>query len=189
MPLNLMVHQKNQGLAAALNTGLRAAVESANEGDIIITMDADDTHPPKIIDRLITVLDEGLDVAVASRYQAGARVIGVPWNRIVLAQVASAMFRLLMPIPGIRDYTCGYRAYKFETLQEAIDFYGDEFVSEQGFSCMVDVLLKMRRFNFAMGEVPLILRYDQKEGESKMPVGNTIWKTLALFARRRFGGY
>lgn len=189
MPLNLVVHPKNQGLAAALNNGLRTAVESGREGDIIITMDADDTHPPKIIDRLITALDEGLDVAIASRYQAGARVIGVPWNRIFLAQVASAMFRLLMPLPGVRDYTCGYRAYKHETLCEAIDYYGDDFVSEQGFSCMVDVLLKMRRFKFAMGEVPLILRYDQKEGESKMPVGNTIFKTLALFARRRFGGY
>ena len=127
-------HKKNQGLAAALNTGLRTAIESGREGDIIITMDADDTHPPKIIDRLITVLDEGLDVAVASRYQAGARVIGVPWNRIFLAQVASAMFRLLMPLPGIRDYTCGYRAYKYEALRETIDFYGDEFVSEAGFS-------------------------------------------------------
>ena len=94
-----------------------------------------------------------------------------------------------MPLPGIRDYTCGYRAYKYEPLRETIDFYGDEFVSEQGFSCMVDVLLKMRRFKFAMGEVPLILRYDLKEGESKMPVGNTIVKTLKLFLHRRFGGY
>jgi len=189
MPVNLVMHKKNQGLAAALNTGLRTAIESAREGDIIISMDADDTHPPKTIDRLIAVLDEGLDVAVASRYQAGARVIGVPWNRIFLAQVASAIFRVLMPLPGIRDYTCGYRAYKYEPLRETIDFYGDEFVSEQGFSCMVDVLLKMRRFKFAMGEVPLILRYDLKEGESKMPVGNTIVKTLKLFLHRRFGGY
>ena len=189
IPLELVMHKKNQGLAAALNTGLRTAIESGREGDIIITMDADDTHPPKTIDRLITSLDEGLDIAIASRYQPGARVVGVPWNRIVLAQVASAMFRLLMPLPGVKDYTCGYRAYKYEPLRATIDFYGDEFVSEQGFSCMVDVLLKMRRFKFVIGEVPLILRYDQKEGESKMPVSNTVFKTLALFARRRLGGY
>lgn len=189
MPLNLVVHKKNQGLAAALNTGLRTAIQSGREGDIIITMDADDTHPPKIIDRLITALDEGFDLAIASRYQPGARVVGVPWNRILLTKVASYMFRFLMPIPGVRDYTCGYRAYKYEPLRQTIDFYGDEFVSEQGFSCMVDVLLKMRRFKFVIGEVPFVLRYDQKEGESKMPVGNTVWKTLALFARRRFGGY
>ena len=189
LPVRLVKHERNQGLSGALNTGLRTAAKAGNPADIIITMDADDTHPPKIIDRLVRAIDEGCDVAIASRYQPGSRVVGVPWNRVLLTQVASFMFRILMPIPGVRDYTCGYRAYKHEILELTIDHYGDEFVSEKGFSCMVDVLLKMRRFNFVMGEVPFILRYDLKEGESKMPVGNTIWKTLTLFAKRRFGGY
>ena len=189
LPVRLVKHKQNLGLSGALNTCLRTSVESGNPGDIIITMDADDTHPPKIIDRLITAIDEGYDVAIASRYQHGSRVVGVPWNRILLTIVASYMFRILMPIRGVRDYTCGYRAYKHSVLKDTINFYGDDFVSEQGFSCMVDVLLKMRRFNYVMGEVPFILRYDQKEGESKMPVGNTVIKTLKLFAKRRFGGY
>ncbi len=189
LPVNLIRHPKNLGLSGALNTGLRAAAQRGTTDDIVITLDADDTHPPKIMDRLITAIDEGCDVAIASRYQPGSRVVGVPWNRVLLTQVASYMFRILMPIPGVRDYTCGYRAYKHSVLQHSIDFYGDAFVSEQGFSCMVDVLLKMRRFQFVMGEVPFILRYDLKEGESKMPVGNTVFKTLALFAKRRFGGY
>ena len=189
LPVRLVKHEKNLGLSGALNTGLRKATELGQQDDIIVTMDADDTHPPKIIDRLVTAIDEGCDISIASRYQPGSRVVGVPWNRVLLTQVASYMFRLLMPIPGVRDYTCGYRAYKHEILKSTIEYYGEEFVSEKGFSCMVDVLLKMRRFNFVMGEVPFILRYDLKEGESKMPVGNTIWKTLALFAKRRFGGY
>lgn len=189
LPINVVIHKQNQGLSGALNTGLRTAVQTGRPGDVIVTMDADDTHPPKIIDRLINAIDEGFDIAIASRYQPGARVVGVPWNRVLLTQVASYMFRFMMPIPGVRDYTCGYRAYSYDALAEALDYYGDEFVSEQGFSCMVDVLLKMRRFKFVIGEVPFVLRYDQKEGESKMPVGNTIWKTLALFAKRRFGGY
>ena len=188
-PVRLVKHERNLGLSGALNTGLRTAADLGDQDDIIVTMDADDTHPPKIIDRLVRAIDEGCDVAIASRYQPGSRVVGVPWNRILLTQVASYMFRILMPIPGVRDYTCGYRAYKHEILSSTIDHYGDEFVSEQGFSCMVDVLLKMRRFKFVMGEVPFILRYDLKEGESKMPVGNTVWKTLMLFAKRRFGGY
>lgn len=189
LPVRLVKHEQNQGLSGALNTCLRTSVESGNEGDIIITMDADDTHPPKIIDRLVTAIDEGYDVAIASRYQNGSRVVGVPWNRIMLTIVASYMFRLLMPIKGVRDYTCGYRAYKHDVLADTIEYYGEDFVSEQGFSCMVDVLLKMRRFKYVIGEVPFILRYDQKEGESKMPVGNTVVKTLKLFAKRRFGGY
>ena len=189
LPVRLIKHERNLGLSGALNTGLRKAADLGHSDDIIVTMDADDTHPPKIIDRLVRAIDEGCDVSIASRYQPGSRVVGVPWNRILLTQIASYMFRILMPIPGVRDYTCGYRAYRHEILRSTIDHYGDDFVSEEGFSCMVDVLLKMRRFNFVMGEVPFILRYDWKEGESKMPVGNTIWKTLSLFARRRFSGY
>jgi dolichol-phosphate mannosyltransferase len=189
LPVRLVQHEQNKGLSGALDTCLRTSVDLGNEGDIVITMDADDTHPPKIIDRLIRAIDEGFDVAIASRYQPGSRVVGVPWNRVMLTIVASYMFRLLMPITGIRDYTCGYRAYQHSVLKDSIKFYGDDFVSEKGFSCMVDVLLKMRRFNYVMGEVPFVLRYDQKEGESKMPVGNTVIKTLKLFAKRRFGGY
>jgi dolichol-phosphate mannosyltransferase len=189
LPIDLVRHERNLGLSGALNTGLRHAVAGGSEGDIIITMDADDTHPPKIIDRLIRAIDEGYDVAIASRYQYGSRVVGVPWKRILLTQVASYLFRWLMPIPGVRDYTCGYRAYKHSVLRQAMEYYGDEFVSEKGFSCMVDVLLKIRRFNFVIGEVPFVLRYDLKEGLSKMPVNSTVWKTLALFAKRRLGGY
>ncbi len=189
LPIHLVRHKTNQGLHGAIDTCLRTAVDRCKPQDVIITMDADDTHPPKIIDRMLTAIDEGHDIVIASRYQYGSRVVGVPWHRVVLARIASFMFQCLMPIKGVRDYTSGFRAYRFEPIERAIDFYGSDFVSEQGFSCMVDVLLKMRRFNYVMGEVPIVLRYDQKHGPSKMEVGSTIWKTLVLFAKRRVSGY
>ena len=52
---------------------------------------------------------------------------------------------------------------------------------------MVDLLLKLGRLNLIFGEAPMILRYDQKDGLSKMPVGSTIFATLKLAARRRMG--
>ena len=58
-----------------------------------------------------------------------------------------------------------------------------EFLSEKGFSCMVDILLKLRRFDPLYGEVPMILRYDQKVGKSKMNVASTIKETLLLIGR------
>jgi dolichol-phosphate mannosyltransferase len=106
-----------------------------------------------------------------------------------MAWGARMMFKTIMPIPGVRDYTCGYRAYRTNVLKEAMDYYGDEFVSEAGFSCMADVLLKMRRFKFVFGEVPMLLRYDQKLGGSKMAVANTAIMSLKLLVKRRLGGY
>ena len=70
-----------------------------------------------------------------------------------------------------------------------MDHYGDDFVSEKGFSCMADVLLKMRKFKYVFGEVPMLLRYDQKLGVSKMAVGSTVALTLKLLLKRRLGGY
>jgi dolichol-phosphate mannosyltransferase len=189
MPVTLVRHKVNQNLPGALRSGLAAAVEMAKEGDVIVTMDGDDTHPPGIINPLLQKVAEGYDVVTASRYQPGSRVVGVPKFRVLCTYGAKWLFQILMPIPGVRDYTCGYRAYRFNVLKETMDHYGDEFVSEKGFSCMADVLLKMRKFKFVFGEVPFLLRYDQKQGLSKMNVGRTISLTLKLLLKRRFGGY
>lgn len=189
MPLTLVQHQVNQNLPGALRSGFTEAVKQAAEGDIIVTMDGDDTHPPGIINPLIQKISEGYDVVTASRYQPGSRVMGVPQFRVLMTYGAKLLFQTIMPIPGVRDYTCGYRAYRKNVLEDSMEFYGDSFVSEKGFSCMADVLLKMRRFKYAFGEVPFLLRYDQKLGDSKMAVGRTVWLTLKLLLKRRLGGY
>ncbi len=188
-PVELVQHEKNKGLSGAIETGFNTAVGMGVENDLIITMDADDTHMPATINRMLLMIGEGYDLVIASRYQPGSRTEGVPSSRILMTLFARYLFRLVMPIKGVRDYTCGYRVYRYNVLKTGMDHYGEEFVSEQGFSCMVDVLLKLRRFKFIMGEVPMLLRYDQKHGPSKMQVGMTAWKTLMLLLRRRLSGY
>ena len=65
--------------------------------------------------------------------------------------------------------------------------YGQEFVAQSGFSCMVDILLKLRRLEAIISEVPLVLRYDMKYGASKMLVLRTAIDTLQLLISRRLG--
>lgn len=188
LPLTLVEHPQNRGLAAALRTGFEAATARARENDVIVTMDADNTHPPGLMLRMLGQIQEGCDVVIASRFQQGAQVLGVPLDRVMLSVAARWMFKVVFPIRSVRDYTCGYRAYRASVLQSAIQDYGDDFVSEQGFSCMVDVLLKLRKRGLVMGEVPMILRYDQKGGASKMRVFRTVRQTLSLMLKRRIGG-
>lgn len=187
MPVHLVQHPTNQGLGTTLRDGLREAVGRAGKRDIIITMDADNTHPPGLIDRMVRQIHEGCDVVIASRFQPGARVVGVPIDRVFLSIGARALFTVLFPTRGIRDYTCGYRAYKASVIRDAFAKYGDDFVGETGFSCMADVLLKLRKQHCLFGEVPLLLRYDQKGGASKMQVFRTIWLTLKMLGRHRVG--
>jgi dolichol-phosphate mannosyltransferase len=186
LPLTIVQHPVNLGLGVAIRDGLIEAQRQAADADVIVTMDADDTHAPGLILRMVRMIREGHDVVIASRYQRGSRTIGVPMSRRFLSYWGSWLLRVLFPTRGVRDYTCGYRAYRVEVLRTAIERYGPGFLDQDGFQCMVDILLKLRRMDLVFGEVPVILRYDWKEGGTKMKVAETIWKTLLLLARARF---
>jgi dolichol-phosphate mannosyltransferase len=187
-PLMVHRHAKNQGLGATIRDGLRQAAAVASERDIVITMDADESHTPGLMIRMIRMIREGYDVVIASRYQPGSRVYGLSMRRRIVSRVASLLMRVLFPTPGVTDYTCGYRAYRAKALQQAYSQYGDALVDQDGFQCMVDILLKLRKLPLIFGEVPLILRYDLKRGQSKMRIMKTAVNTLGLLWRRRIGG-
>jgi dolichol-phosphate mannosyltransferase len=185
--LEVITHQKNKGLAEAIKTGLMRAAETCSERDVIITMDADNSHLPGLIFRMARMIREGNDVVIASRYQKGAKIKGLSFYRKLLSFVGALLFRITFPMQGVRDFTCGYRAYRASLLKRAFKEYGEEFISEPGFSCMVDILLKIRKYEPIVSEVPIILRYDQKISASKMNVGETIMQTLQLMLKRRLG--
>ena len=187
MPIHLIQHEQNQGLGVTLRDGLREAVDRAGERDIIITMDADNTHPPGLINRMVQMIHEGCDVVIASRFESGGRSVGVPFERHLLSLGGRVLFTLLFPTRGVRDYTSGYRAYRASVIRQGFADHGDDFVGETGFSCMADILLKLRKQGAFFGEAPLRLRYDQKGGVSKMRVLHTIWLTLKLLGRHRIG--
>ena len=184
-PLMIHRHAENQGLGATIRDGLREAAAVASERDIVITMDADESHTPGLMIRMIRMIREGYDVVIASRYQPGSRVYGLSMNRRIVSRAASLLMRVLFPTPGVSDYTCGYRAYRAEALQQAYSQYGDTLVDQDGFQCMVDILLKLRKLPLIFGEVPLILRYDLKRGQSKMRMMKTSMNTLATVVEKK----
>ena len=183
MPLTIVDHGRNRGLGEAIKSGLAKAVELARPGDVIVTMDADNTHPPDLIPPMMRKIRDGYDLVVASRYVDGAEQVGLRPHRKVLSRGAGLLMKTLFPIPGVRDYSCGFRAYSAAILSRAVAAYGNAFVEEQGFSCFVDILLKLRRLNVRACEVPLDLRYDFKEGASKMRIGRTIRRYIRLMAK------
>jgi len=187
LPIDVLDLQPNRGLAGAMKAGLFEAVTRAtNPEDIIIVMDADNTHTPGLIMQMVRKISEGYDVVIASRYQRGARVVGLTRFRKFLSDGASLLFRTIVGIPGVKDYTCGYRAYRAELLHQAFEQYRENFIKQTGFGCMIEILLRVNTFEPIIGEVPLILRYDFKEGTSKMKFWLTIKQTLTLLFNYRF---
>jgi dolichol-phosphate mannosyltransferase len=186
-PVHLLDNPKNMGLAETIKLGLIEACKIAAPEDVIITMDADNTHPAGLALRMSRTIIEGGDVVIASRFQNGSRVRGVSFPRKALSILGSLYFRILFPMEGVKDYTCGYRAYRAILIQRLFKKYGTKLTSERGFSCMVDILLRLREEDPIVVEVPLILRYDLKPTLSKMRVFTTIRDSILLGLRRRFG--
>lgn len=187
-PLAVADVQPNQGLANALFTGLSQAAAQAQPDDVLVVMDADDSQNPQLIALMFQQILLGSDVVIASRYQPGARIKGLTLFRKIMSLGAGFIFRMLVGLPGVRDYTCGFRAYRAGLIQQALAHYGNKFIEQKGFGCMIEVLLKLKPFDPILHEVPMILRYDQKQGASKMKVWRTIRQTLALLLQYKLQG-
>jgi dolichol-phosphate mannosyltransferase len=187
LDIDIIQHRVNRGLGEAIMTGLRYALEFADARDAIVTMDADNTHTPGLILRMVRSITEGNDVVIASRYVPGANVKGVSFSRRLLSYGASVLCRILFPTRNLRDYTSGYRAYRASVIGQAFSQFGEGLIREAGFTCMLEILLKLRAMDAIISEVPLVLRYDMRGGASKMKVFETVKTTTALVFRRRFG--
>lgn len=187
MNVKLVNHEKNKGLGEAIKTGLRAALEeSRSDNDVIVGMDADNTHPPRHVIPMLRRIEHGDDLVIASRYRRGSRQHGVPVKRQILSLGALVLFKVFLGIPGVRDYTCGYRAYRSGLVRHAFDIYGDDIITRNGFACTDQLLVNLACIETVrITEIPFILRYDRKEGESKLNLGVTVAETLKLLVDGR----
>jgi dolichol-phosphate mannosyltransferase len=178
----------NMGLGEGLRCLIAHAAARGAEHDVLILMDCDDTHHPDQFPAMLSAVAAGHDVVIASRYRRGSRIAGVAPHRQVLSLGAATLFKLLHNCRGVRDYTCGFRAYGVGLLQRAQQHYGERLVEERGFACMVELLLKLNRIGARMGEIPIDLRYDLKRSPSKMDVGGNTTRLLRKLVAWRVHG-
>jgi dolichol-phosphate mannosyltransferase len=172
--VTLLDHEKNKGLGKALETGLKHFHAKAEADDIALVMDADNTHSPEYVFSMLDKLEGGADCVIASRYEKGAEVKGVPAHRLFLSDGAKVYYSLVLGVPGVKDYTCGYRLYTKSIIDNALEKYGENLISQNGFACMMELLYKLHKTGAKFAEVPFELRYDWKQGASKMRLLKTV---------------
>jgi dolichol-phosphate mannosyltransferase len=183
LPVEVLGHDRNQGLPAALLTAFRWILPVAGEDDAVVTMDADNTQPPGLIPGMLAALERGADVVVASRYAPGASQLGVPLVRRILSRGARILLAVRFGLRGVRDYSSGYRMYRARLLQAAVERYDGGLIETRGFAVMPELLVKLSVFRPRITEVPLRLRYDRKRGGSKIRLAQTVMEYLLLLAR------
>lgn len=168
----------NKGLGGGLLYGLLCFANESSSEDILIVMDADNTHEPKYSTLMIENIENGYDCVIASRFCNGSKIEGVKGYRNVLTLCAKLYYQSLLRIPNVRDYTCGYRSYSSKIIKKAYSVYNDKLVEEKSFACMMELLYKLFLIDARIKEIPFKLRYDYKIGKSKMKILKTIQSSI-----------
>ncbi|MGW0704286.1 polyprenol monophosphomannose synthase [Streptomyces sp. NPDC002867] len=169
-----VLHRKGkEGLGAAYLAGFRWGIEHGY--GVLVEMDADGSHQPEELPRLLTAL-KGADLVLGSRWVPGGRVVNWPRHREFLSRGGSTYSRMLLGVP-IRDMTGGYRAFRAETLQGL----GLDDVASQGYCFQVDLARRAVAAGFHVVEVPITF-VERELGDSKMNrdiVVEALWRVTA----------
>ncbi len=193
MPLDILTHQINRGLGETIRDLFERAADIANDRDIILRLDCDDSHEPHHIADLVKKIEEGYDVVTASRFAPGGGQMGVSGYRAFISRCANIFLSVLFAFRNVKEYSCGYRAYRGEIVRRAIASYGNGFIQLKGlgFTCTIEKLIKFNLLGARFAEVPFVLRYDQKRSDSKMVTSTTTlgYLVLVLLYHWPWGGW
>ena len=173
--LMVVRHEFNMGLGCALHTGLEVITKAARgQGDcVVLTMDADLTHEVKNA-RLILERTSYAPVVIASRWLSDSEQFGVPVFRRIMSCAVNLLMRIIFPLPKVKDYTSGFRAFNLELVEKFVMRFGEMPVSEKGFTATPEIILKLLlQGNAGAEEVPMRLHYQKKRTKTKMKVLKT----------------
>jgi dolichol-phosphate mannosyltransferase len=170
-----------EGLGPAYLAGFRRALDGG--ADFVLQMDADFSHDPADLARLLAAAREGADLAIGSRYVPGGGVTDWSLLRRFVSRGGSLYASLVLGAP-VRDLTGGFKCHRRAVL-EAIDLGA---VASKGYVFQVEMTYRTLRAGFDVREVPIRFR-DRQAGESKMSASIALeaaWQVPLL--RRRLGG-
>ncbi len=173
--LHLMERPGKAGLGTAYICGFKWALERGY--DRICEMDADFSHNPADLERMIEMADRGADVVVGSLYKCGVNVVNWPIGRVIMSYYASRYVRIVTGMP-VNDATAGFVCYSAEVLR-AIDL---DAIGMKGYGFQIEMKYTAWKLGFRIEELSIIFT-DRTRGESKMNsgiFGEAFWGVLRL---------
>lgn len=152
------------GLGTAYITGFKWCIEKGY--DYIFEMDADFSHDPNDLPRLLKACrEDGYDVAIGSRYVSGVNVVNWPMGRVLMSYFASKYVNLVTGLP-VHDTTAGFKCYRRQVLETI----GLDSIHFKGYAFQIEMKFTAYKCGFKIKEVPVIF-VNRELGVSKMSGG------------------
>lgn len=173
--LYLETREKKGGLGCAYVHGFQYALDHG--ATVIVQMDADFSHDPKDIPRLLEALKQN-DLVIGSRYINGISVVNWPLRRLILSTAANTYARIVTGLP-YKDITGGFRAWRAETMR-AINL---QTIKADGYGFQIATAYRAWKKDYSIKEVPIVFT-ERREGQSKMSK-TIMWEAFWLVWRLR----
>lgn len=175
-----VVHRPlRNGLGKAYFEGFRYAV-TKSDSEYIIQMDADLSHDPAYIPRLIEKMND-YDFVTGSRYYHGRiNITNWPLSRLILSYGASLYVRLFTGL-GMSDPTSGFKCFRRKVVEKIVE----NGIISNGYASNIEVNYMCSKMGFKTGEIPIVF-YDRSVGSSKMCTGRTVLEALLVVWKLKF---
>lgn len=181
--IHLIEREGKLGLGTAYVRGFEYALE--HDYELVCEMDADFSHPPEDVSRLIEAVQSGeTDIAIGSRYANGISIVNWPLSRLILSYGANIYARWITGLP-VKDTTAGFKCIH----RRVIESISLDRIKSNGYAFQIELHFRAWKAGFRLQEVSIIFR-EREEGVSKMSKGivrEAIWRVWALKIRSLFG--
>jgi dolichol-phosphate mannosyltransferase len=183
--LHLIEREGKLGLGTAYITGFQWAL--SHDYDFIFEMDADFSHNPADLIRLLDACENGgADLAIGSRYISGVNVVNWPLGRVLMSYIASIYVRIITGMK-IKDTTAGFKCYRRDVLSNI----RPEHIRSVGYGFQIEMKFTAMKLGYNIVEIPIIFT-DRRAGTSKMSGGifsEALWGVLRMKVRSFFNSY
>ncbi len=188
-PVKILPLKNERGLGLAFKRLFLDVIENSADDDLIISLDADNTHNPEQISEMIEHFQENnLDLLVASRFCSKSTMNDFPLRRKLISKSSSIMLQNLFSVRKIsgeklQDFTSGYRVYKAEKLKKLFAQQQNQFITEPEFTYTCELLIKLARINCRTDEIAISYDYGKKIGASKLRLMRNFWRLIILLGK------
>jgi dolichol-phosphate mannosyltransferase len=182
--VHVMHRTAKQGLGSAYHDGFAWGME--RDYDTFVEMDADGSHQPEELGRLLDAAADGADMVIGSRRVEGGSVVNWPWYRRALSRAGTTYARIMLGVP-VHDVTAGFRVLRRTTLQR-LDL---ERYAGEGYCFQIDMTRCVHAIGMRMVEVPVTF-VERERGQSKMSgaiIREALWRVTGWGLARLLPGH